>query len=106
MNDQELAEKVVAHGVGSQPYPDNPNIFIWHNDELSCSDDEMAAEFFVRDWRVAGALIEKCKTVSWSKTTTGGSYIHVRASNNGYSESPRGEIARAFIEACCEALSD
>ena len=58
MNDKELADKVVALGVGSNyskgegrrmPEMDGPQTMGPYTDEV-----------FVRDWRVAGALMEKC----------------------------------------------
>ncbi len=50
MNDKELADKVVAHGVGEL-----------HIRNFMLDDFDMSLEpsKFVRDWRVAGALMEK-----------------------------------------------
>ena len=61
MNDQELADKIVASGVGkcygptetqsagfSPPRDGTEKLYVY------------SAHHFVRDWRVAGAMIEKC----------------------------------------------
>ena len=96
--DKELADKVVAL---------LPEIMV-HRDgmyRVLPSQFYFPAESFIRDWRVAGALIEKCKVVSWTKTTTGGSYVHARAKQHGYGEQPKGQVVRAIIEACVEALT-
>ena len=52
MNDKELADKVVALGVG-RTFPTDPNI--WYMPDYTAT----GATRFVRDWRVAGALMEK-----------------------------------------------
>jgi hypothetical protein len=58
MNDKELAEPIVALGVGSIIELQEP-----HSGSAYVLADEMiflTAESFVRDWRVAGAMMEKC----------------------------------------------
>ena len=91
MTDQELADKVVALGVGQKdphqkilPYlaPDSTE---WDEDEL-----------FVRDWRVAGAMMEKLSV----HLATSDCY-EVRAEQFCI-ELPM--EARNVIEDCCEAL--
>lgn len=57
MTDEELANAIVAAGVGST-YGNTG--WFWINGMESRLDTEM----FVRDWRVAGAMMEK---VGWSK---------------------------------------
>ena len=58
MNDKELADKVVALGVYYRRTPDKPN-----GDPVYVKSeywwDGLSARAFVRDWRVAGALMEK-----------------------------------------------
>ena len=89
MNDRELADKIVALGVGESV----SSLFFLsgaHNEPVD-------AEFFVRDWRVAGALMEKCieqkiHLVPIMKSAT------VRLVKIG-------SLPRAIIEACVEALS-
>ncbi len=113
MNDKELAEKAVTLGVGAK---DDVGDYVvtgtWYADGEPC-----IAERFVRDWRVAGALMEKtikddridlhCVSGSWmpclgrfgacvasSATPTYGVYLD-RSSES---------LPRAIIEACVEAL--
>lgn len=55
MNDKELADKIVALGVGElDDIGDYVVTGTWDSDGEPCID-----EVFVRDWRVAGALMEK-----------------------------------------------
>lgn len=103
MSDKELADKIVALGVGCD---DNglyglPNQGMWM----------LRAEFFVRDWRVAGALMEKviewggfdfvgsC-TIDTFQATAYRGYGHLKKINHGVNES----LPRAICEACVEAL--
>ena len=59
MNDKELADRIVALGVGcSYDFPDRG--YMYGLDGLFGPDDEQQyPSAFVRDWRVAGALMEK-----------------------------------------------
>ena len=86
MNDKELADAVVAIGIGQK----KSNYWLLNMDDLD------AAEF-VRDWRVVGALIEKCEAqcVDWDDLEPG----HWRNMNHT-SDTPR-----AISEACVEALN-
>ncbi len=105
MTDKELADKVVALGIGKVL---NGLFFL-----MGAHDEPVDAEFFVRDWRVAGALMEKTAkrgrtialsfgcdvfnaTDAESATPTYGVYL----------ERPNKSGPRAIIEACVEALSD
>jgi hypothetical protein len=54
MNDQELADKIVALGVGKKT-PSG-----WYSMSYA---HRTSADSFVRDWRVAGALMEKMTRV-------------------------------------------
>lgn len=105
MTDKELADKVVALGVGDEKHPTQEyrlgnqyqfGYFGW-----------TPAKRFVRDWRVAGTLIEKVPNgvqthfdQNWYafaiSPKTGDPTNHYR----GDGPSP----VRAIIEACVEAL--
>ena len=114
-SDKELADKIVAHGVGEsnggmsyilpRQFAELPT--------MSAQIDTAVAKYFVRDWRVAGAGMEKCArrgrtialsfgcdvfnaTDAESATPTYGVYLE-RANKNA---------ARAINEAWVEALND
>jgi len=60
MNDKELADKIVAFGVGDS-YEFPVRGWMYGLDGLHGLDDEqMYPSTFVHDWRVAGAMMEKC----------------------------------------------
>jgi len=73
MSDKELADKVVALGVGSKCVDRDRYDWssawtdAWQTDRMC----KTKPEAFVRDWRVAGALMEKLNTLSTQKTTDG-----------------------------------
>lgn len=73
MNDKELADKVVAIGVGAFDLP-----FLGVK-TYEINGERLATDVFVRDWRVAGQLIEKCRDNDISINIDG---IH----NQGYVE--------------------
>jgi len=100
MNDKELADKVVAleldglHGRYAHK-AGNREWFTYARD--------MEAKEFVRDWRVAGSLMEK---VDWA-----GANIDIEKWSTGYEVAIDGSIyredeslPRAIIAACTEAL--
>ncbi len=104
MNDQELADAVVALGVGRTdgewsdltPRYIAPNSSGWHG-----------ADGFVRDWRVAGALMEKleldfCVHINRYKLYDVDVFdkdcLHVANQRNE-------SLPRAIIEACASALT-
>ena len=111
MNDKELADRVVALGVGTkrvdQDYYDWSNAWTdaWQKDRM-CKTKPAA---FVRDWRVAGALIEKCyaKNIDVgidSPTCT----VEAIFDTEGFpctSAAINESLPRAIIEACVEALT-
>ena len=109
MNDKELADKVVAleldglHGRYAHK-AGNREWFTYARD--------MEAKEFVRDWRVAGALMEKCcfhkygtaqfqdgSTDNYTATVEKSKYSHWSLAENE-------SLPRAIIEACVEALDD
>jgi len=114
-DDKWLADQVVALGVGELYDTDQHGNRRYYSQKANYP---VAAERFVRDWRVAGALIEKtikddkidlrCVSGSWmpslerfdacvasSATPTYGVYLD-RSSES---------LPRAIIEACVNALT-
>ena len=105
---REIADKVVALGVGESTLGDRGWLYRLDDDHIWLFED--TAETFLNDWRVAGALFEKC----------GGIYAHCEPHIDGwwcYVESNKAvkmplknftveneSLPRAIIEACCEAL--
>ena len=88
MNDKELARKAEALGIDARSL---------------CS---VGAYHFVRDWRVAGALMEKCQAVFVEKLTED---VWACRADKAYGERTRnwhedGSLPRAIIEACVRAL--
>jgi hypothetical protein len=57
MNDKELADKVVALGVAAKA-PCEKEWWLYYTPEIVPG---LTAKNFVRDWRVAGALMERCQ---------------------------------------------
>jgi len=89
-NDKELADAVVALGVVML----NATSHMFYFDEgetLGRSDYKL-----VRDWRVAGALMEMM---------SGGNLRHIINNINLISKN-KGQLPRAIIEACVEALQE
>jgi hypothetical protein len=92
MNDKELADRIVALGVGRPCELDVDGLGDIGN-WTDLNDYE-----FVRDWRVAGALMEKCKY------THGGYWFGVVWDQAGLTHTDE-SLPRAICEACVEALS-
>ena len=119
MNDKELADRVVELGVGQ--YGSTVGFELYYPPQKAeagilitgCQSDE-----FVRDWRVAGALMEKVtnKPHWWEVLCDRKMRIEVThrvwlmPANSRYDDDcvtihARNEsLPRAIIEACCEAL--
>ena len=97
MNDKELADAVVALGVGGSISDGTYR--------LSLADIESrTAEQFVRDWRVAGALVE---ITGWCQALLhpdGYWMVNVGTDNEREGSSENESAPRAIIEACVEAL--
>ena len=102
ITDKELADKVVALGVGH--FGENPGEYYLNRSRIGLYDS------FVRDWRVAGALMEKCQEIVC------GNYNEFYARCNIYDQDGEKEyeypdrisndsLPRAIIEACVEALT-
>ena len=106
MTDQELADKVVALGVGSKGAADK----IGH---YGCFDEKDWAwngpYRFVRDWRVAGALLERCQLASITVDIDAFHavpFVSVSSMTGKCDNSVdiTESLPRAIIEPCCEAL--
>jgi hypothetical protein len=103
MNDKELADKLVELGIGTKfDFPARG--WMYGLDGIHGTDDEQQyPSSFVRDWRVAGALMEK-----WGN---GLEYVlivdvwEIQWWQNETDQYLRNEsLPRAIIEACVEAL--
>ena len=81
MNDKELADRVVALGVGSAGDGD-----VYWLDPDGSDPQSMWPNDFVRDWRVAGALMEKMDPVDLQQYFTHTYMLKIKP--------------RAIIEAC------
>ena len=92
MNDQELARQIVAHLGG-----DGPNNYAAYSIVIDGIAHWMPVEKFVCDWRVAGAMMEKCEAqfVEWDDLEPS----HWRNMNH------TANTPRAINEACDKALS-
>ena len=97
MTDSEiLADKIVALGVGNNMY-DLYAIGAYHVIGCTASD-------FVRDWRVAGALMEKCDSTYPEKLIDGRWQVQASVDAMPTEWITTESLPRAIIEACCEAL--
>ena len=86
MNDKELADAIVALGVGAGPFGRPPPYYQIHGDDLDVAE-------FVRDWRVAGAMLQLWPTTINTE--------HLDMTLDEMLRDPR-----AINEACVRALSD
>ena len=104
-DDRELADAVVALGVGESTLGDRGELYRYNDCELWAYDD--TAEIFVRDWRVAGAMMENEKIHLLYYSLGSGEGYKVKALNM---ESDKlviivnESLPRAITEACVEAL--
>ena len=96
MSDQELADKVVALGVG--------NLIAVGNYQIG-ETTGLYADQFVRDWRVAGALMEKCLSVEFITVSRTREYSAV-ARTGKTADAINESLPRAINEACVEALDE
>ena len=108
MTDKELAEKVIALGVGEHHIPlSTGSVRI---DAPGCHENYsvLGPSEFVRDWRVAGALMEKeneieIRCVAWLNRDPGSGWdVNIGDLYNPVNGDP---LPRAIIEACVEALA-
>ena len=112
ISDKELADKVVALGVGRHPVMLDLNASCFQeNKELYSLELHMgrsSAEQFVRDWRVAGALLEKMITgelTVWRQAYDNDSPIWIVETHLTNADGRNESLPRAINEACVEALT-
>ena len=93
MTDKELADKVVALGVGRQgEYPksaDGCGFYYTPTDANTHEEEGLYSKLFVRDWRVAGTMLAM--------------YYDAYAAIDDVIQTFEGD-PRAITEACVEAL--
>ena len=100
MIDKELADKVVALGVGAYDAGERHHAYWVDGHEW------MDAWAFVCDWRVVGELMEKCQKMYVEYIGEPEQTVYARAENNRTWDWPVGEnLPRLIVEACVEALT-
>lgn len=98
MNDKELADKVVALGVldgGNDQYYAH----------LGINERHLSAKEFVRDWRVAGALMEKVDSIYPEKLIDERWQVQASLDAMPTEWLTNESLPCAITEACVEALS-
>ena len=116
MNDKELADRIVALGVGEYRgddryliAPPTDNVRERGFQIVHRADDGLA-KWFVRDWRVVGALMERVKSAGHQIESIDD---NVRVVRRGYQffnldalfgKSSNESLPRAICEACVAAL--
>jgi len=101
MTDKELADKVLYRDV-FKSVPGTTASF-YEIDGL-----RYTAYKFVRDWRVAGALMERCKAMEIDSIGNPWWFacnVEAGAQPNTYHKAKGESLPRTIIKACCEALS-
>ena len=109
MNDKDLADKVVDLGIGEI-------VSHWNSNDYTFDtyDNSTTADQFVRDWRVAGSLMERAANqdiLIWQQQypDLAGMKVQpvwiVEISKN-LADARDESLPRAIIEACVEALSN
>jgi len=101
MNDEELANELVAAGIGGVIEKSD-----WINEkgDYTIGGNSMDAKQFVYDWRVAGAVMEKCTNVRIMLAMNDKDW-RVSAGIDKATEGCRNEsLPRAINEAGVEAL--
>lgn len=104
MNDIELADAVIALGVGHQ---DKAPLSCDGVGFYTIDDDGVCAELFVHDWRVAGELMERCAAMeidSIGKPWWVACNVEPKENPYHYFKAEGASLPRTLIEACVEAL--
>ena len=98
MTDQELADKVVALGIA-----EGPNNYVAYSLNTAVRNWQ-SMDTFVRDWLIAGTLMEKVD-ITYLKGRADGVWRawHVGYVNDGVFENE--SLSRVIIEAAVETLS-
>ena len=100
MNDTKLADKIIACGVGESTLGDEGELYRFDDSAASWSFDD-TADIFVRDWLVAGAMIELVEANSKTSDTAWAFGKALAWFRDGQTSLPR-----AINEACVEALNE
>ncbi len=99
-SDKELANSVVALGIGGRlGSPDNCKYCVHGMDR------HLRAEPFVRDWRVAGALMERVRHLHMDFAYKNGWLVRAVSLEGNIHELTGEHRTRTIIEACVKALS-
>ncbi len=100
MTDKELADKIVALGVG-----EGPNNYVAYslNEALR---NWQPPNYFVRDWRVAGALMEKVDSTYPEKLIDDSWQVQASMDATPTEWITNESLPRAINEACVEAIGD
>ena len=94
MTDKELADAAVRLGAANF----DQHLGYWY----VRLDDYFEEYDIVRDWRVAGALMEKCQNVAYE---AGPKYeVDAVSMTETYAQAWNESLPRAIIEACVETL--
>jgi len=103
MTDKELADKVIALGIGRVLEESD-----WINEkgDYAIGGNSGNAKWFVRDWRVAGVLIERYETPIIVHRAEQNYRVHSPDVINVEVKIIQTSLPRAIIEAYVEALSD
>ena len=108
MNDRNLADAVIALGIGkaNQIYPDGIGKF-YQVDVDADWQTSVNESKFVRDWRVAGALMEQIisgELTIWRQAYDDDSPVWIVETHLTNADGRNESLPRAIIEACVEAL--
>ena len=98
VSDKELADRIVALGIGKR------TSFC-----MEINGSVLSESKFVRDWRVAGALMEKVKDREWLTNVAHDGVVFVftdRDEPYDCIEIAGESLPRTIIEACVEALDE
>ena len=99
MNDKELADRIVALGVGC--FHDG---LYWLS--LECPRVGGGPEWLARDWQVAGALMEKVDGIGIDRKKKMVVLAILNEDDKDYMASINDSLPRAICEACVEALTN
>ena len=104
MNDKELADAIVALGVADEKHP--PQSYRLGNKYQLGYFGWVSAHRLVREWRVAGALMEKCQKVFVEYIGDKEQTVYARSESNRTWDWHFGEsLPRTIIGACVEVLT-
>ena len=111
ISDKELAQRAVGFGVGLYLITDQKHSMLpgpehhFEIDGRSMSDSE-----FIRDWRVVGELIQKCRDRGWTVEMIhdGTVFVYTGLMDSNYNvaqSEPGSDLPLSYVQACAEALA-